>query len=49
MIIPSTPITNKAGELGTGPVVFFDTATELAPDLRGRYVDVEDLLESYSL
>jgi carboxyl-terminal processing protease len=46
VIIPSTPISTKAGELEQAGV-FFDTATELAADLRGRYVDFEDFLENY--
>jgi carboxyl-terminal processing protease len=48
VIIPGTPITPKAGELEqTG--VFFETASELAPAARGRYVDFEDFLESYAV
>lgn len=48
VIIPSTPITNKAGELEQAGV-FFETATDLAPAARGRYVDFEDFLESYEV
>jgi carboxyl-terminal processing protease len=48
VIIPSTPITDKAVELEQAGV-FFETATQLAPNARGRYVDFDDFLASFQV
>jgi carboxyl-terminal processing protease len=48
IIIPSTPISIKAAELEQA-AVFFETATDMADELRGRYVDVDDFIENYSV